>query len=168
MAVGEQRIYSPRMNLNGWQRLFVVVAVLWSMLVVAVAMFDWPSESHLTRAEVFAHLDPTVGGRIDGYQSPNGFIPDIPIPAPEKVAINVAGHDLDVTADPKDRDASLLAIAGAYAAAMRETLRARRMNYAGLSAAVALVPMVMLYALGYSVAWVRRGFASLHSGSPVP
>jgi len=54
------------MTLNGWHRLFLVVSVLWSLLVVAVAVLDLPTSASLRRDWIFDELDPATCQRIEG------------------------------------------------------------------------------------------------------
>jgi hypothetical protein len=209
-------ILSSPMRLNGWQRIFVVVAVLWSIPVIAFTVLDWPTEARLPRTEIFARLDPAVGARIIGYETTPGRAPEDPrrlvffpdtgefrpekrvvrsangttytfgrdatnaevtaalmkdgakakgseplfVDVPMPVPINVAGHDLDVIPDESGADASVQPIAAAFGAALQDALLARRIRYAATAATVVIIPMAMLYVLGYSIAWIRRGFAA--------
>jgi hypothetical protein len=69
---------------------------------------------------------------------------------------DIAGHfvrfSTGVSREDMDRTAK------AYTMSLRHILRVKRAAIAGETAGLWAVPLVILYALGWAVAWVKRGF----------
>jgi hypothetical protein len=126
----------PRMaRLNGWKRLWVVVSVVWTVLV-ALGTGEYVRES---------------SGGIRRLYSPTGKWWDV---TPEEEAkLHEAGIYLSTqpTVTPPSPSE-------------KPVTPGTRRWYADsgvvlLMLAIWLVPPVTLYAIGWSIAWVRRGFA---------
>ena len=125
----------------------------------------WPTPETAYHRDEFITLmpaklrDKVEGAYRSGYEreearrkktaSPTGFIPD-PIEFP-----NGALLDVGVAEQKGDTDR----VAAAYWAVVESATRAERWTRGWQMALAWLIPCVVLYALGWAVAWVRRGFA---------
>ena len=228
-----------RPRLNGWQRLWVVTASLWTLLVLVVSYLVWPTMGDLSAAEIInrstfvsdaevrAQLSPAENAVL---KDPEDIIvaklggapgmkivtdpkdPDFGLPSYDYFGIakgrarppdlDAAGHPIG---KPPEADPQTLAQAvrakypGAYddlsdaeleskvrakyptataanpqpvatppayqhAASITRTivtrtlLGAKRARMAGVAVAAWAIPVASLYALGWSVGWIRRGF----------
>ena len=132
-------------RLNGWQRLWVVLSTTYLLIVAAVALSNLPTEGGVTSTEVLPHISiPSLllmrgaaekqswSQHIDGETT-------IPIPAGlDKEGVEVFKAD--------------------YKRAVQLALRAKNIALLGRALLWWLAPVVALYLLGYSVAWIRKGF----------
>ena len=235
LSFGTRPVFAGGALLNGWQRLWVVIAALWALPVLVVAWSSWPTNANLSEAEISASLDdvpdaairvqlppavnatltrssPTefwvakVGGKIvNPYSQPDpagnifsdpGWLqavrsPTTPSWSVHKFADVMKKEDpqygnLDedvVTADvlrksPEYRvlvDPSAIAAASrkfedliavqsrvstiARTIAIRNRVHAKRTRMAMIAVALWTSSVAVLYALGWSVGWVRRGFS---------
>jgi hypothetical protein len=229
-------------HLNGWQRLWIVIAVLWAVVVLLVTWGSWPTNADLSEKEISTRLSDVpdaairheltavenatlatdaaellvakVGGHIENpYADPD--LTSVPEPDPQWRATQTttstqkpsvlsihefaqrikakypqyAGWSDDVLTGgvlakyPVYRDqvdphevaaasqryddlikvqAHISAIAKTIAT---ETLVASKRKNAVLTAIAAwLGPIAVLYAMGWSVAWIRRGFKGSATG----
>lgn len=55
------------MRLNGWQRLWIVVAATWLMPVIVFSYELWPTTANVSKDEVYARLKPDYGRRLSDY-----------------------------------------------------------------------------------------------------
>lgn len=140
----------PIVNLNGWQRLFVVVGVVWLVAVAVVFCRKWPTAREISTASVCAAMDSNDAGRLCDcgakcsihWDWPNGetwgrylFFKDGILPA--------------------DKDRSL----HAFGVTLERILTHKRVAVAARALGFWLLPLTTLYAAGWASGWVRRGFA---------
>src|SRR5260370_20675983 len=57
------------MKLNGWQRLWVVITVLWLLGVALFVYRDWPTAASIPKGDVYLRLKPDEGHRLSDYYS---------------------------------------------------------------------------------------------------
>jgi hypothetical protein len=225
-----------RAPLNGWQRLWVVIAALWALPVLLVAWSIWPTSANLSETEITASLDTVpgamiraeltaaenatlahnspvefwvgrVGGRLENTYSASDLT-SVPDPDPEwlstagptpagvpllsvrefaklvkaKYPVYADLSDDVLTArvlakypqyrfrvDPRAVAAAsqkideLIAVQARVTTitrtiAIRDRVHAKRTRMALVAVAAWAFSIVVLYALGWSVGWVRRGF----------
>ena len=155
------------MKLNGWQRLWAVMAVLWALVVVAVGYAQWPiatdslATTLLPPERQAARLTSRLASRDIGADE--GMFR-------RWYAVMAARHGLD--RDP-DAPEQLYDYRAAYRARATPNLLGRwpsefklsvRGDLAYLAAWTAThlglfaIPLFFIYSLGLSLGWVRRGF----------
>jgi len=158
-------------RLNGWQRLWIVLSILYLIPVVGLAIVFWPMpETTWHRDEFIAQMPAELRQKVVGaYASkwkreevlkskkasppyPDGFIPD-PIEFPNGALI-----DTHAAVMQKDMER----VAAAYWAVVESNTRNARREMAWQMALVWAIPCFTLYAVGWAAAWVRRGFRSGH------
>ncbi len=147
------------MHLNGWQRLWVVISAIWTVSVVLFVTSYLP-ESTVYQPEVFERMSPDTGEAFVDYP----YRRDKPVDSfkPLKGAtVDIGGQMVDF-ADGISKSAMDRAAADYYVN-LRAVRNQKRVHFAAVFAAVTAVmtvlPAVALYVLGWSVAWVRRGFS---------
>jgi hypothetical protein len=139
------------MKLNGWQRLWVFVCVLYLLVVVVVSAFVFPSWETVGNFDsMVARLHPeeralVVAPGDSGTDSTGGTRIEFP-----------GGHILVI----RDglTEAQQNAVAGAIAQVVESELAKERKSFLMHAILAALIPCALLYGLGWAVAWVRRGF----------
>jgi hypothetical protein len=169
-------------SMNGWQRLWVVVSVLYLILVSGLAALFWPTAAGTQHREEFIALMPAhLQAHVDGaHQSKWEWEeawkkrviptePKTPTKNPQKAGPesftllsepvtfpNGAVLDIHVAKEgDKEPDER---VAPAYWAVVEAETRIARWTLVWQLALLWLVPCLTLYALGSAVAWVRRGF----------
>ena len=191
---GEQKEVTPpwaatlwqrikKVRLTGWQRLWILVSVLWLVVVALFSYLLWPTVSSDTvHSIVYDQLPREMQLKLF---DPFSFLSEKPVgitdpeaerlanewvakqwglPFPEKledagITINVSDHVLTFRTGVTQAEAEEVAhkyvelLHRALAAARHERVQAARTAFL-----VWVVPCVMLYALGWAIAWVRRGF----------
>lgn len=146
-------------RLNGWQRLWLLLAVLWLPSVVFIAATFFPTEAQwrveasieeiklnqekqLKRDEIFAHCDNLGAKRLLDL--------DICLQAHRQQLDNLRpGHGLFAES-----------LKGYVERRISEHLLSEQVEAAGKGVALWVVPIGLLYVLGMGVAWIRKGFKS--------
>jgi len=173
-------------RLNGWQRLWVIVSVLWLVVVTLFSYLLWPTVSsgtlhstaydQLPREMQLKFFDPLsflLEKRV-GTTDPeterlaNEWVAkQWGLPFPEKpedagISVNASGHVFTFRSGVTQTEAEEMAhkyvklVHRALADARQEGVRAGRTAFF-----VWVVPCLALYGLGWAIAWVRGGFRSL-------
>ena len=121
------------MRLNGWQRLWVVGAISWSL---AVGVWTWNALQGIEHELHVLSTDPYAGTPLEE----SGSAPQSTVPSPPP------GFRLDNPAIRRPETATM------------EELSARRDSTLRLAAALWLLPPLMVYAFGWALVWVYHGF----------
>ena len=142
------------MSLNGWQRLWVLIASLWMIAVATVSYLIWPVAGSIQQSDVYARLKLEDAHRLYDqwakYVDPPGFIPD------PGETVNIGGHTVKFAQGLSENDMNKTA--GTYYAVLRHLLAVKRAEFIGGAFVTWVVPVLGLYVLGWAVGWVRRGF----------
>lgn len=126
------------MRLTGWQRLWVVLATLWALVVVVMGVANWPQhagellEEDHTADRIWVDFDKTRPS---------------PLVVIRETDTDGTKHVFFEGTDPT-----------AAANQVRLARRRMRIQFVFVMFGVCLVPSLFLYALGWSVGWIRRGF----------
>jgi hypothetical protein len=139
------------MRLNGWQRLWIVLFVLWTGGVGAVGWQKWPSRLDAD-AWKFGWQQP-----VDGHSSWFDFSPR----ASGEQTITLVAVDHAVPVDqwlPIGAEIPPQYFASRSDAAVQRRLHESRLSAARLVVSLWLVPPMALYLFAWSLGWVRRGF----------
>jgi hypothetical protein len=116
----------------------------------------FPDKSNTPKAK---NLPPLTGDiekdlRSGSIPSPPDFVPDPqPVTVPNGAILQIRGDAKKGDTEPDFR------VADAYWAVVQSATRTARWEMARGMALVFLIPCFALYALGWAVAWVRRGFS---------
>jgi hypothetical protein len=145
---------------NGWQRLWVVVLVLWAITVLLFGFLLWPTAMDVSHGDVFAQMQPDHVQKFASAQGVRGEGEDITDlfnkAGQSRTTVEVGGHTLTFRADVSSEDMNR--VGGEYYAALRRVLSIRRSTFVGEAITAWIIPPAALYALGWAVAWIRRGF----------
>jgi len=149
------------MRLNGWRRLWVVGIVLWTALVVFVSMGNWPTTRSVSQTDVFRRLASDDAGQFP--DSTEGYVPAggpsrswSPTPVAGSV-VGIIGHRVRLIDGLADADIHRLM--RTYHAALTAALREEQRAFTLAALAWWAIPTFTLYAFGWAIAWVRRGFS---------
>ena len=147
-----------RLRLNGWQRLWAVVVVLGGLSLAVLAYATWPTTESVEPDEVYVRMPRSTTWVLRDAGEPL-FRPTQDVrPTRDSTIVDIEGHSVPFLAGaPEDQVTSTV---NAYSAALREALRAKRLQYAQERFAWWAVPAVALYMAGWGVGWVRRGFTA--------
>jgi hypothetical protein len=128
-----------RYELNGWQRLWVVVSVLLLPLVAFVAAQRWPRPS----AEVFADLIVPECEHL--RKLPKGFVPTS-LPAPGAPCASLQQFLFTTAANVRSDDDYLRYVS------------VEQVKVAAASLGIWLAIAALIYFVGWSYSWVLKGF----------
>jgi len=137
-------------RLNGWQRLFVVAAVLWLVPVGAVLVAQWPTKAEITGQWVDAYIEQIVQNTNElksysTWQVRNAYR-------------DISDEELLKRLEQKySSSVPLERIELNY----RRRLDSLLMDQAStglLGFAAWLLPLIAAYLLGMAIAWIRSGF----------
>jgi len=155
-----------RPRLNGWQRLWVLVSALYLVLVGGLAYATWPTfETTWHRqefidqmpGEVRTHLNGAYASKYEADREAKELStksPRIVYDGRQKILPN--GAVLLVTGGEfKEFDVVM-----AYSAVVDAEVKAERWKRVGFVALLGIAPCLALYAFGWAIAWVYRGFRS--------
>jgi hypothetical protein len=159
-------------TLNGWLRLWVVVMVFWTVLVLSVGYVGWPSSYSLSKLEAEAEMPQEVV-IVDGEGSNHIFPPGFDLERARSI-VEEGGYEViplspegwNISGNPKvgeTRDDAWHRH-GEHTDVVerleseRQALTDRRVTHAQFVFMTCAIPPVFLYAFGWSVGWIRRGF----------
>jgi hypothetical protein len=211
------------MKINGWQRLWVVLAALWMLPVFWMTYALWPTSMDVVERDIENRMSPTNLSRLRSVDEPDPSLPSsgvtrsepepagwslvlerniitpdgvthhFPIEAtldqvqaalksethgrsgsevsfsPEQVrpvtlplavsaTVAVEGHRrLNFPEGTSEND--MLRTAGEYNAVFWRILALNRATFVSEMAGWCALPAAVVYALGWAIGWVRRGFA---------
>jgi hypothetical protein len=156
------------MTLNRWQRLWIVISLT---LVVPVAMGTWltlPSDKPIKEAWANAALAAVQHDDSQAWVSPSqvrnvlfdGLDNDTVIERARKYAQQ--SYERSSKTHPGAVALMLLdiTVADEWYSEQLDTLKASQRNRMASGGTVWLVLVVLVYAVGRSAAWIRRGFQS--------
>lgn len=140
-------------NLNGWQRLWVLLCALWLIAVSVGGFLTFPSLAKLSHEKVFEdRLKPESRARLAVPDS-NGVIWDDEVGA----AIEEPnGHILRVKKGLKEEE--IVAVAEDYKRILERQVKKNGIAHGLMMLAYWTVPSMLIYLLGWTVGWVYRGF----------
>ena len=168
-------------RLNGWQRLWIVLSVLYILPVGGLVIRAWPTPALIGHRDEFIDQMPeelsarvwavyrmrrdweevwkrpdSQFNRDDLSLIPFGFTPDRPSGFAwlSEPVIFPNGAVLEIQVAKKGDTHYDTRTADAYWSVVESTVRADQW----FLALIWLVPCLALYALGWVVAWIRRGF----------
>ncbi len=184
-------------RLSGWQRLWIVVSILYLVAVVVFAILWWPTNATTGHRDEFisrmpnearTHVVASYASEWSAREDPSGHIhegfpngavlvirgtPDSRLAAIRKKypqyndlsdaklasALRAKFPEYaDLQADSFVADEDIRKVAQAYWDVVTGATRAARRSLTIYALLGGVVPCLMLYALGWSVGWVRRGF----------
>jgi hypothetical protein len=142
-------------RLNGWQRLWIVLSVIYLIVVVAFVIAVMPRASHYARSRLYNSID-TVGRYLErddasfryegGWTMRTKYYADL---SDEQVLAKLHDKYKDkVDFDPVESE---------YRRKMNRRLLEQAQTF-GIALLFWLIPVVALYILGVGVAWIIRGF----------
>src|SRR5713101_3981719 len=137
-------------QLNGWQRLWVVIVIVWACVVPMVGYTLWPVSGAVANTAVYGRMNPANVEHLFGEGLP---IEDArPLEAePAWPILKVDGHVLRFLGRVSESDKSRTA--RDYQTALRHVLALKRAVFAGEAFAWWAVPSASLYLVGWAVAW---------------
>ncbi len=160
------------MKLNGWQRLWILVAAIWMLLVLALAWGAWPTPARVSAADVYAKMSPSEGRWLTDYNAIMGISPagppgvrswsDLDNEVTNRKSAYVDGQKLEFWGGASTEDQRQTVLA--FRASLRRILVKERVVLLEEAFGLWVAPLVALYALGLGIGWVSRGFAANRSG----
>lgn len=157
-------------RLGGWQRLWVLVGAVYLAVVVAIAWTTLPDAASVPHNASFYSRLPSeiqehiLNTKVDATKE-RAFIkeakgiPDVDTVEMPNGHILIFRKDLSRTVGDRVADLHLqTAAANAYWGEVENYLPRKRISHLMLALMWWLLPMVLLYVLGWSFGWVYRGF----------
>ena len=148
-------------NLNGWQRLWLVLAILWLFTVPFLLMTGfpieekWNVEARLKSMEIKEAFERKRVVIDSGCQD---RAKEFGVPADFGRCMTAHSYDFQNLKRREQEDQTL-----AYTeqrVRIEESLGNEQFKYLGLGALVWFLPVVALYLLGWAVGWIRKGFSA--------
>ena len=149
------------MKLGGWQRLWVVSAVVYLVVVAGVAWSTWPAPASVTHAYTFySRLPPEARTKILNskvkIENEQAFIQDARTAKDAELVEMPNGHILVFRKDLPGAAAE--ASAQAYWAAVEHVAYEKRFAHIAQAIAWWAIPLALIYSLGLAARWTYRGF----------
>ncbi len=152
------------MKLSGWLRLWIVVSVLYSGLVIAFVAFTLPNAEDIPHSPSFydrmssdlrskilardgTHTDPFERQALLDEALRRGIV--VKVEMPNK---HILVFSSEVPQNEQERTAE------AYWTVVTEASQKERGKYIGTAFLWWIIPILGVYALGSAVGWVYRGF----------
>jgi hypothetical protein len=137
-----------RLTLNGWQRLWLVTALLLGAATVVFAVLALPEESTVTHNLLFqAALSEEARSQIAGPDDAVGTTVRMP-----------NGHQLALKVGVEAKRST--AVLAEYATELQRQLILKRRTFLLWLGGIWLAASMALYGIGWAIGWIRRGFAS--------
>jgi hypothetical protein len=142
-------------RLNGWQRLWVVLSVLYLVPVIGIAVILFPKQESLDESRVYdsisavvSYVEKTEKARISEgvYTIRSKHYGDLPNDEIIQRLHEKWCGKVDFTTIEEDYKQKL------------DALPTERAKTAGIAFLAWLVPVIALYVLGLAIGWIIRGF----------
>ena len=151
-------------KLGGWQRLWVLAAVVYLLMVAGVTWSTWLAPASVVHEYSFySRLTPDARTRILNSQvkveNEQAFIQDARSAKDAELVEMPNGHVLVFRKDLPRADAE--ASAQAYWATVERTAYDKRLAHFAQAVAWWAIPLALIYALGLAARWTYRGFKQL-------
>jgi hypothetical protein len=138
-----------KLKLNGWQRLWVVLGIIYFAVVVAFTFSVWPSESKIENSWVYSLIEKTKDPNDYTYQIRDAY-KDIS----DKELIRRINAKYSLNQDYKEIVSSInLKYQGEL-----QSLRKEQIKTTAMALIIWLLPVAIVYLLGLSIAWIYKGF----------
>ena len=140
------------MRLGGWHRLWIVLCAVYFGVTATFFAFNWPTPEGVSHSpELYGRLQPDflkkiLGSEPGGPESQGGTIE---VRMPNR-------HVIPFSAKVSLKESEK--VAAEYWRIVEEEAGRRRRTLLLRAAVIWLLPCVVFYALGWSTAWVIRGF----------
>ena len=143
--------------LNGWLRLWVVVTGLWILLVLTMSYANWHGRRSGLRA---LEAQWAIGTDAERQAALDGMEREIYVPdPPPRRGRRATREELARAGFPGNWGDPQWGIdAGRELVVLRQALRDERVVQVQQTLMVCVIPPVFLYAFGWMVGWIRRGF----------
>lgn len=144
-------------NLNGWQRLWVLTMTLGLIAAASIAIYTQPSIAEINNSShLYELLKPEHRSLLSLHDSERpsltseelGFQGEMP-----------NGHVLVFRKGVTEEQT--LPVAREYNSLIEEKLLKKQIMHFGLALVIWFTVSIFVYLLGWAIAWVRRGFASI-------
>lgn len=136
-------------KLNGWQRIWVVLSVIYFVIVVVFTYTVWPTESKIDNSWVYSLIDKTKDPNDYTYQIRDAY-KDIS----DKELIKRINAKYSTNQDYKE---ILNEINLKYQGEL-QSLWKNQFRTTGIALVAWLLPIAIVYLLGLSVGWIYKGF----------
>ena len=149
------------MKLSGWQRIWVVLGVLWLVCCTTYVCAEFPTSDAIYWSWSYALLDYSVDNDPQMKGKSAYLLRDAYSDFTNKELV----HRLCKTylAKHPEHTAGFQNIAAKHENSL-QSLSKSRANMILFGFAIWLIPLAILYALGWSVGWICRGFKT-HNGA---
>jgi hypothetical protein len=141
------------MRFGGWLRLWIVVSVLYLIAVVVFTVITLPQPDNIPHsASFYAQMPPDLRSKLLDAKSAGTDDHDKPtviVKMPNRHTLQF-GEKIP----PHEQQT----VATAYWNIVKETASEARWKYIGLAFLGWVIPVLAVYAIGWSVAWVYQGF----------
>ena len=149
------------MKLGGWQRLWVVTAVVYLFAAAGVTWSTWPAvASVIHEYTLYSRLPPDARTRILNSQvkavNEQAFIQDARTAKDAELVEMPNGHILVFQKDLPSAEAE--ASAQAYWVEVEHVAYDKRVAHLAQAIAWWVVPLALIYAIGLAARWTYRGF----------
>lgn len=155
------------LKINGWQRLWIVLSILYLFAVIVVAAMVWPQSTQIEKRflnETYGLIDESEG-KNEKYKFTD-FVEEanqrglFNSPKDEKEELRAAENWLALAERAISKHKGKInfsEVRNAYKMDLRE-VNAERKQVVLFSLLFWFLPVVTLYTLGLSVRWIIRGF----------
>lgn len=162
-------------RLNGWQRLLILLAIIWAILVVAFTVTRWP-KTWQTEAEIRSHwVSHWANDRIAVFEKYEGngepfdvYRGKVFAGKSDEEIVNPRGFDIFTAVGVDDQSPSfrkdrartdeVIELDHKYSAIVNSLPRRSRAETVGIAFLAWGLPLAMLYLIGVGVHWVYEGF----------
>ena len=148
MFSGYECLYNKKehMKLSGWQRLWILLSVIYLVIPVLFLIADWPTKKEIE--------DKWVYDTLEIVRQPSDSVFEI------RSAYNdLSNQELVERVHKKFGKAKFEKIDKEYQKELKN-LNYKRLKSFGVAFLFWIVPVIVLYILGKGVGWVYRGFRS--------
>ncbi len=145
------------LRLSGWQRLWIFVTVIYLVIVGAISYATFPSGKNVRGVDqILKSLKPDVRKLValDSEDKDNAVSP-----AGQKIQFP-DGRILTIQGGLSEQENE--AVGRALVQATRQEIKRERKSFLRSALLAAILPCAAIYALGWGIGWVRRGFSATH------
>lgn len=154
-------------RLNGWQRLWLVLMILYGLVVAVVTVAFFPKESDILNSWAWDAMRVAIDDikrtkKYDGtmWDFRDAFFKN---KTDEEIVHSLTDGARNInladskTADLADYKSNILTLENKYQKQIKDLPR-EQLKATGMAFLVWMIPALAIYVLGYAVGWIYRGF----------
>jgi hypothetical protein len=138
-----------KIKLNGWQRLWVVLSIIYFVIVVGFSFASWPTESNIENSWVYSLIDKTKDPNDYAYQIRDAY---------QDISDKELIRRINAKYSSNQNYKEILNTINLKYQSELQSLWKEQFKTIAIALMAWLLPIAIVYLLGLSFGWIYKGF----------